>query len=70
MRDCSQFTCVLYQTCMYYTFGCNIDDRKLNEKWQCHYKETCVVCGLNKICNKAEKVKKEKENKHGQGQNV
>ncbi len=65
MRDCSQFTCVLQQTCMYYTFGCDMENRAFNEKWKCHYNETCVVCGLNKICHKAEKVKK--ENKHGQG---
>lgn len=47
-----------------------MENRAFNKKWQCHYKESCVVCGLNKICNKAEKVKKEKENKHGQGQKV
>ena len=66
MHECNQFTCVLQQTCMYYTFGCELKNRALDKKWKCHYKDTCVICRLNKSCRKVEKVKKEKEKKHGQ----
>lgn len=55
---------------MYYTFGCDMENRALDEKWKCHYKDTCVICRLNKTCRKVEKVKKEKEKKHGQSQKV
>lgn len=70
MHECNQFTCVLQQTCMYYTFGCDMENRALDEKWKCHYKDTCVICRLNKTCRKVEKVKKEKEKIHGQSQKV
>ena len=46
------------------------ENRALDEKWKCHYKDTCVICRLNKTCRRVENVKKEKENKHGQGQKV
>lgn len=52
---------------MYYTFGCDMENRALDEKWNCHYKDTCVICRFNKTCKK---VKKEKEKKHGQSQKV
>lgn len=55
---------------MYYTFGCDMENRALNEKWKCHYKDTCVICRLNKTCRKVEKVKKEKEKIHDQSQKV
>lgn len=37
---------------MYYTFGCDMENRALDEKWKCHYKDTCVICRLNKACRK------------------
>ena len=60
MHECNQFTCVLQQTCMYYTFGCELKNRALDEKWKCHYKDACVICRLNKTC-KQEKNKERKE---------
>lgn len=41
---------------MYYTFGCELKNRALDEKWKCHYKDTCVICRFNKACRKVDSV--------------